>query len=70
MLDQITITGVVTLKELRMLFGMNQEEFAELVGIPYRSYRRYEQNMRSMSVSNLFQISEKTGVALVNFKRP
>ena len=34
------------LKEMRMAKGYSQKEFAEIVGINFRSYQNYEQGVR------------------------
>jgi len=70
MLEKVRIIGEITLKELRSLTDMTQEEFANYVDIPYTTYRRYERDMKHMDTGKLFQISEKTGVPIERFKRP
>jgi len=70
MLDKIKITGKLTLKEIRTLTGMTQEEFAEHVEIPYRTYRRCEMDISKMEVANLFKIAEKLEISVDVFKRP
>lgn len=67
-LDNIEITGKVTLGELRALTGMTQEKFAEYVGIPYTTYRRYEKDIATAGFSEVFQICERVGVGVEKIK--
>lgn len=64
MLQNVQITGKVTLAELRALVGMTQEKFAKFVGIPYTTYRRYEKNIESAGFSEVVQICDKVGVGI------
>ena len=41
------------LKELRIAKGYSQKEFAEMVGINFRSYQNYEQGVRSIDNTDL-----------------
>ena len=41
------------LKEMRMAKGYSQKEFAEIVGINFRSYQNYEQGVRSIDNTGL-----------------
>ena len=41
------------LKEMRMAKGYSQKEFAEIVGINFRSYQNYEQGVRSIDNTDL-----------------
>lgn len=68
MLDNIQIMGKVTLKELRQLTGLNQEDFAKKVDIPFTTYRRYEKNPSSMEVGRLFKMCEILNVSVANIK--
>ena len=45
----------VKLKEARERHGLTQDKIAELTGITYSSYRRYEYGERSPRVSDLFK---------------
>ena len=48
------------LKEIRMKeYMLNQKEFAELLGFNYSSYNLIEQNKKSVSLENAFEIAEK-----------
>ncbi|MDF2907147.1 MAG: helix-turn-helix protein [Herbinix sp.] len=64
MLDNIQIMGKVTLKELRMLTGLTQKEFAEKVEIPFTTYRRYESYPANMEAGRLFKACEILGVSI------
>lgn len=66
MLEKIQVVEPITLKELRVLTGLSQEDFSREVGIPLTSYRRYEANTRSMDVGKLVDICDKVGVS-INF---
>lgn len=66
MLEKIQVLEPVSLKELRGLTGLSQEEFSKEVGIPLTSYRRYEANPRSMDVGKLLSICDKVGVPIEN----
>ena len=68
MLDNIQIMGKVTLKELRQLTGLNQEDFSKKVEIPFTTYRRYEKNPSSMEVGRLFKMCEILKVSVANIK--
>lgn len=68
MLDNIQIMGKVTLKELRQLSGMNQEDFSKKVEIPFTTYRRYEKNPQSMEAGRLFKLCDILGVSIANIK--
>lgn len=68
MIDNVKITGKVTLAELRRLEGMTQEKFAKYVGIPYTTYRRYERNIGSAGFSEVVQICDKVGIGIENIK--
>ena len=41
------------LKEMRISKGYSQKEFAEIVGINFRSYQNYEQGVRSIDNTDL-----------------
>ena len=41
------------LKEMRLKSGYSQKEFAELVGIKFRTYQDYEQGRRSIDNTDL-----------------
>ena len=41
------------LKEMRIAKGYSQKEFAEMVGINFRSYQNYEQGVRSIDNTDL-----------------
>ena len=58
----------ITLKELRTLTGMTQEEFASYVEIPYTTYRRYELNLSTINATKLFQIFNKFSIPLDMYK--
>jgi len=68
MLENIQIMGKVTLKELRKLTGLSQEEFAKRVGIPFTTYRRYEKNPKCMEAGRLFRMCDILGVPVNNIK--
>lgn len=68
MLNNIQIMGKVTLKELRRLTGLSQEEFAKKVGIPFTTYRRYENNPSNMEAGRLFHICDVVGVSIANIR--
>ncbi len=68
MLQNVQITGKITLAELRGLVGMTQEKFAKFVGIPYTTYRRYEKNIACAGFSEVIKICDKVGVGIENIK--
>lgn len=68
MLKNIQIMGKVTLKELRQLTGLSQEEFAKKVEIPFTTYRRYERNPKCMDAGRLFRMCDILGVSVNNIK--
>jgi len=47
----------LTLKQARLLAGYTQKEVAELLGIHYTTYLRWERNAEDMSVSTAKQVS-------------
>ena len=63
MLKKIVIKSRISLKEIRILTGKTQKEFATYVEIPYRTYRRKEQGSK-MNASELSRISVITGVPM------
>lgn len=68
MLDNIQIMGKVTIKELRTITGLNQQEFAEKIEIPFTTYRRYEKNPSIMEAGRLFKLCDILGVSVANIK--
>lgn len=68
MLENIQIMGKVTLKELRKLTGLSQKQFAEKVGIPFTTYRRYEKDPANMEAGRLFHICDTVGVSVACIK--
>lgn len=64
MLDNIQIMGKVTLRELRQLTGLNQEDFAKKIEIPFTTYRRYEKDPSSMDVGRLFKMCDILGISV------
>ena len=49
---------------LRKSKGLKQEKAAELCGISYMSYRRYETGEREPAVSSLWKIADFYGVSV------
>lgn len=68
MLENVTITGKVTLLELRTLTGLTQEKFAKYVDIPYTTYRRYEKDISTAGFSEVLKICEKIGIGIEKIK--
>lgn len=68
MIENVQITGKVTLAELRALEGMTQEKFASFVGIPYTTYRRYEKNIGCAGFSEIVRICDKVGIGIEKIK--
>lgn len=68
MLDNIQIMGKVTIKELRQLTGLNQQEFADKVCIPFTTYRRYEKEPSIMEAGRLFKMCDILGVSVANIR--
>lgn len=68
MLENVNITGKVSLSELRTLTGMTQEKFAEYVDIPYSTYRRYEKDIKTAGFYEVVKICEKVGVGIEKIK--
>ena len=52
------------MKALRKSRGLKQEEAAEMSGIGYMSYRRYETGTREPTVSSLWKIADFYGVSV------
>lgn len=52
------------MKALRKSKGLKQEEAAELSGLSYMSYRRYETGEREPNVSSLWKIADFYGVSV------
>ena len=50
------------MKALRKSRGLKQEQAAELSGVSYMSYRRYETGEREPTVSSLWKIADFYGV--------
>lgn len=68
MLEKVQIVEKVTLREIRNLANMNQEDFAKFVGIPYTTYRRYEADTKKIDFGTLLDICDKTGVPIEKIK--
>jgi transcriptional regulator with XRE-family HTH domain len=68
MLENIQIMGKITLRDLRNLSGLSQQEFAKKVGVPFTTYRRWEHDVSKMEVGKLFQICDIFGVSISNIK--
>lgn len=68
MLDNIQIMGKVTIKELRTLTGLSQNDFAKKAEVPLTTYRRYEADVSKMEVGKLFQICDMLGVSVANIR--
>lgn len=68
MLQNVQITGKVTLAELRAIVGMTQEKFAKYVGIPYTTYRRYEKNIESAGFLEVVRICDRVGIDIGKIK--
>jgi transcriptional regulator with XRE-family HTH domain len=68
MLENIQIMGKITIRDLRSLSGLSQQDFAKKVGIPFTTYRRYEHDVSKMEVGKLFQICEIFGISISNIK--
>lgn len=68
MIQNVQITGKVTLAELRAIVGMTQEKFARFVDIPYTTYRRYEKNIESAGFSEIVQICDRVGIGIEKIK--
>lgn len=52
------------MKALRKSRGLRQAAAAELIGLSYMSYRRYETGEREPSVSSLWKIADFYGVSV------
>ena len=68
MLEKVQIVEKVTLREIRTLADMNQEDFAKFLGIPYTTYRRYEADAKRIDFGTLLDICNKTGVPIEKIK--
>jgi len=53
-----------TLKELREVGGLNQEQFGELVGLRRQKVSEYERGSRVPGVGTLWRISKGTSIPL------
>lgn len=68
MLEKVQIIEKVTLREIRTLANMKQEDFAKFLGIPYTTYRRYEADAKKIEFGTLLGICDKTGVPIEKIK--
>lgn len=50
------------LREMRLAYGMTQEEFAEKLDVSYTTYVKVERNKRAPSADFLRHLKEHTGV--------
>ena len=50
------VSSMASFKEMKAKTGLNQQEFAETVGAPYRSYRGYESGEREVPTSILIKL--------------
>jgi transcriptional regulator with XRE-family HTH domain len=53
--------------ERRIMLGLTQQEFAELVGITYRQAHHYERGINRVSAGRLFEIARVLGVPVGYF---
>ena len=68
MLEKVQVVEKVTLREIRTLADMNQEDFAKFLGIKYTTYRRYEADPKRIDFGTLLDICNKTGVPVEKIK--
>lgn len=64
MLSKVHITEPLTLREIRLLTGKTQKDFAAAVGIPLSTYKTYEYRPGKMEAGKLLHICEVLGVPL------
>lgn len=64
MLSKVQIHKPLTLREIRLLAGKTQKDFAAAVGIPLSTYKAYEYAPGKMEAGKLLHICEVTGVPL------
>lgn len=67
-LENVTVTGKISLLDLRTLTGMTQEKFAKFVEIPYTTYRRYEKDISTAGFSEISQICDRVGIGIEKIK--
>lgn len=69
----------MTLKELRISYGLTQVEASNSIGVPLRTYKRYESNPDESNLkyqkmvellSNKYEINETKGVYTLNDLKP
>ena len=53
--------------ERRVMLGLTQQQFAELVGITYRQAHHYERGRNRVSAGRLFEIARVLGVPVGYF---
>lgn len=51
-----------TLKGIRNDLGLNQQEMAEQIGVPYISYQRYENYKYRIPADVLIKVADKAGI--------
>lgn len=68
MFDKIQLSKPVTLKELRMISGLNQEGFAKYLEIPLTTYRRYEKNTGKIELHKVLDICSKCKIEISMLK--
>lgn len=60
--QKVNILKPVSVKELRLLYGCTQLEFAKVLSLSRNAYRRRENNDSPFYASEIKRLSEFTGV--------
>ena len=68
MFDKVQLSEPGTLKELRMISGMNQEGFAKYLNIPLTTYRRYEKDAGKIELHRVIEICSKCKIEITMLK--
>lgn len=58
----------VDLKQLRMLYGLSQSGFANKLGVPLTTYRRWELNPRKMKIEDILNVCQKCEIQFMDLK--
>jgi transcriptional regulator with XRE-family HTH domain len=55
------------LRERRMMIGLSQQQFGDLIGITYQQVYKYEHGINSLSAGRLYEFARELGTPVEHF---
>ena len=55
------------MRERRIMLGLTQQRFAEMIGVSYQQAHKYERGVNRISAGRLFEVARALGVPLTYF---